>query len=100
MNIPTKLSAEDVEHWNEVMRTGTERELAAFREMLPDLLGKWRGWFVAICDGQMIDKDRDEFALAKRVSQKRRVVLIQKVESFASVPVVQPENEICVEARV
>lgn len=58
-----------------------EREAAAFDRMLPELLGTKSGKFVAVRDGQVIDVDDDEFALARRIEQGYRgtFVLIRQV---------------------
>lgn len=57
------------------------RESAAFERLLPDLLRTRAGLFVAVKDGQVIDEDADEFALARRVEEHHRseFVLIRGV---------------------
>lgn len=42
----------------------------AFRKALPSLLETDRGRFVAISNGQIVDRDADEFALVKRVARR------------------------------
>jgi hypothetical protein len=81
MNENERISAERVEEWNESMRANVERELAAFRRLLPRLLAKRKGWFVAVSGRRVVDEDKDEFALAARVTRrfKDRFVLVQEV---------------------
>jgi hypothetical protein len=59
-----------------------EREVAAFGRILPGLLKTHQGVFVAIRKGQVIDQDKSEFSLAKRVHTRYRneFVLIRPVE--------------------
>lgn len=47
-----------------------EREHAAFRRMLPQLLATHRGTFVAIHGEQVVDSGADKLALALRVLAK------------------------------
>lgn len=55
-------------------------EEATFARMLPKLLETEFRWFVAICDGEIIDKDKDEIALARRAwSKTSKNVLIKRV---------------------
>jgi len=58
-----------------------ERESAAFRRLLPGLLQSSEGWFVAILREEVIDKDPDQFELAKRIDRqfKNEFVLIRQV---------------------
>jgi hypothetical protein len=44
-----------------------EREYQAFGRMLPELLTTYRGRYVAIHDGQVVDSDPDDIALIRRV---------------------------------
>jgi hypothetical protein len=44
---------------------------AAFKQLLPDLLGKIPGPFVAMSDGKMVDSDPNERELVIRASQNR-----------------------------
>jgi hypothetical protein len=44
-----------------------ERERDAFGYLLPSLLASYRGRYVAVHDGQVIDSDADQIALALRV---------------------------------
>jgi len=63
------------------VQTGIEREFSAFRHMLERLVAEHNGEFVAFSDGKLIDQDKDEFALAERVSRKypRKLIFIQKI---------------------
>jgi hypothetical protein len=74
-----------------------EPEQAAFREMLPKLMQSCKGWFVAFRKGELIDKDEDEFALARRLDRqfKSEFVLVTRVSEEAE-PVIldSPEGEI------
>jgi len=81
MNESKIFPASLIQKWNESAKENIQRELAAFRVMLPDLLLENRGQFVALSEGKVIDHDANEFALAERVSQKfpGKFVLIQKV---------------------
>ena len=58
-----------------------ERETAAFERMLPEMLATKERRFVAILDGQIIDEDEDQFALAFRMERDYRdkFVLIRQV---------------------
>lgn len=58
-----------------------ERESHAFDRLLPKLLQTRPGLFVAIYEGQIIDEDGDEFALARRIERTHRseFVLIRQV---------------------
>ena len=58
-----------------------EREVAAFERLLPALLESQEGNYVAVLDGQVIDADADEFALARRMLRTHRgqFVLIRRV---------------------
>jgi len=47
-------------------------ELAAFERMRADLLEKYRGRFVAIHRGQVVDDDCDEFSLGARIEERAR----------------------------
>lgn len=59
------------------------REVVAFANLLPSLIPTRLGWFVAIFRGEVIDQDRDEIALAKRIedTHRREFVLIRQVTS-------------------
>jgi hypothetical protein len=47
--------------------TKGEREYQAFLRLLPELLATYRGRYVAIHKGQVIDSDLDDIALVRRV---------------------------------
>lgn len=57
------------------------REEAAFERLLPELLKSVPDRFVAVLDGKVIDQDKNEFALAERLSGEypERFVLIRRV---------------------
>ena len=44
-----------------------EREYQAFLRMLPELLPRYRGRYVAVHEGQVVDADADDVALVRRV---------------------------------
>ena len=71
----------EVQRWNESLKRNFEHEEAVFRRKLPELLATYRGLFVALSGEEIIDKDSDELALAKRVSllPKDKFILIQQV---------------------
>ncbi len=58
-----------------------EREEDAFHRMLPCLINTHAAMFVAVCDGQVIDQDEDEFVLASRTYRKHgtQFILIRQV---------------------
>jgi PHD/YefM family antitoxin component YafN of YafNO toxin-antitoxin module len=47
-----------------------EREREAYEQLEPELLPLYKGQFVAIREGQVIDSDPDEMALVQRVYEK------------------------------
>jgi hypothetical protein len=57
------------------------QERAAFRKQLPELLKTCPGQYVAVYQGRVIDQDKDEFALARRmdIGYRHEFVLIEKV---------------------
>lgn len=65
-----------------------EKERAAFLKMLPELLKTYPGWFVAIRDEKILDKDKDEFALGRRVCRPphQEFILIERVEPNLDTP--------------
>jgi len=71
----------EVQRWNESLKRNFEHKEAVFRRKLPELLATYRGLFVALSGEEIIDKDSDELALAKRVSllPKDKFILIQQV---------------------
>lgn len=62
-------------------REQMEAEQAAFEEMRPALQARYRGEFVAIHEGKMVDHDNDEVNLLKRVQAQfpDQLVLIREV---------------------
>jgi Family of unknown function (DUF5678) len=73
------------------------RECKAFVKMLPELLQKAKGQYVAIRGEKVIDRDTDEIALAKRMESKYRAefVLIEKVTEEQTVGYLEsPEEEL------
>ncbi len=72
-----------------------EREMAAYERMKSDLLKTHKGQYVAILDGQLIDADSDEVALAKRVYAKHgyRTLLMRGITETEQVYHV-PHNEV------
>ena len=61
------------------------RESEAFERVLPSLLQTRAGRFVAVLNGQIIDEDEEEFALAERMERDHRseFVLIRRVSRDA-----------------
>ena len=62
-------------------RLRMQREIQAFVRMHADLLGKYRGDYVAINQGKLIDHDHDQLALYQRVEKRQpnTPVLIKQV---------------------
>lgn len=58
-----------------------EQETAAFQELHPAVLAEFKGQFIALSEGTVIDHDFDEMKLAKRISllPKSRFILIERV---------------------
>lgn len=58
-----------------------EQEQAAFQQMLPDLLRQYKGQYVAVYRGGVIDHDPDQVALVMRLDQTHPddVVLVKLV---------------------
>jgi hypothetical protein len=52
------------------------REYRAFLRMLPGLLPTYRGKYVAVHNGQVVDSDDDEIALALRIYRQHGYVPI------------------------
>ena len=70
-------------------------EDAAFRQLLPGLLERIPGQYVAIQDGKEVDHDPDEMSLAERIQARFRndFVLIRKVEiDFDRTEVIEEVN--------
>lgn len=59
-----------------------EKEDAAFRRLLPELLETCRGLFVAVCGERIVDQDADLGALGRRIGRDHpdRFVLVRRVE--------------------
>jgi hypothetical protein len=53
-----------------------EREYQAFLHLLPELLPTHRGQYVAVHEGQVVDRDHDLLALASRVHARHGYVPI------------------------
>ena len=58
-----------------------KQEIAAYEQMKPELLKTHKGQFVAILNGELVDSDDNQSALANRVYDKHgyRTMLIRKV---------------------
>ena len=58
-----------------------EQEQAAFHRMLPDLLRQYKGQYVAVYQGEVIDHDQDQTALVVRLDQAHPddIVLVKLV---------------------
>lgn len=69
----------DTAHFMIGLDEQSTRELIAFQHLSPSALEKYKGQFVAISGGKIIDHDFDEMALAARVSRLPKFVLINKV---------------------
>jgi len=63
-------------------REKIQAEIAAYRSMHPDLVRQYRGQYVAVHDGQVVDHDVDFQALHRRVRERfgRQAVLLRQVE--------------------
>ncbi len=64
---------------------GVDAEELAFRALHPMLIKKYPGQYVAIMDGQLIDRDMDQLSLYQRVRRTYpdRFVLIAQVQPMA-----------------
>jgi hypothetical protein len=62
-------------------RQKIERENAIFQDIEPILRAKYKDQFVALSGGEIIDHDRNEMSLAKRVSNlpKDKFILIEYI---------------------
>jgi hypothetical protein len=80
MNSDTKTLAET---WFENIQVNLANELEAFNKLSPRLLTGLKGWYVAVSEGRLIDKDQNEFVLAERISRSHpdKFILIQPVET-------------------
>jgi hypothetical protein len=86
INIPIEVPSRNIDRESvpppkESTLQGFRREFDAFQRLLPGLLNTQLGRFVAVHNGQIIDEDEDEFALAERVERAHRseFVLIRQV---------------------
>lgn len=68
-------------------REGMLREIEAYRAMHAELLPTYRGQYVAIQDGKLVDHDPDPVALLGRINRDfpGQTVLRRKVEETADV---------------
>jgi hypothetical protein len=59
-----------------------EQNVAAYKAMHSELVKDYLGQYVAICNGQLVDHDRDPMALLERVRNRylEQVVLRRNVE--------------------
>ncbi len=58
------------------------REIEAYKELHPQLVKQYKGKFVAIFQGRLVDHDKDPVALLKRIKENYpgQTVLQRKVE--------------------
>ncbi|MCC6417337.1 MAG: hypothetical protein IT429_03720 [Gemmataceae bacterium] len=78
-----------------------EQEYRAFLQLLPDLLPHYRGRYVAVHNGQVVDSDEDEVKLILRAQAKVGYVpicvgLVAEPQPVARIPhyrEVQPQRE-------
>lgn len=72
------------------LKENFEKEEAAFQRLAPELVAAYRGFFVALSEGRIVDRDRNELSLAKRISRsfKGKFVLIEQVigDSISTTP--------------
>jgi len=62
--------AQDQERRQQVDMDAFEREREAYERLEPELLPLYKGQYVAIREGQVIDSDPDEMTLVQRVYEK------------------------------
>jgi hypothetical protein len=81
MDSEAKLSRESTSSWDHAFRQSMNRELVSFRRMLPELLKRCQGSYVALSGGKVVDEDENEIALAERVTNRFKdgFVLIKHV---------------------
>ncbi len=93
--IKTALEREEVRQLNSTFKD-FQRELSAFRRMLPTLMRTCPGEFVAVLNGDVVDRDKDEFELAERICNNytNQFVLIREVkeEILDTVALESPEG--------
>ena len=65
-----------------VRSEGLSREEAAYRAMHSELFKKYAGQYVAVHNGELVDVDRDELALAARVNARfpNQIILLKQVQ--------------------
>lgn len=70
-------------------RSTMEQNVEAYKAMHGELVERYLGQYVAICDGQLIDHDLDPVALLQRMREQYpdQVILRRKVERM-------PEREL------
>ena len=63
-------------------RSLMERNVAAYRSMHSELVKRYLGQYVAICDGKLVDHDPDPLQLLERIRRNfpDQVVMRRKVE--------------------
>lgn len=68
-----------------------EREEESYRSQLPLLLARFKGQYIAMHKGKVIDSDKDEIALYVRVQQQHPTVgiLIKRVDEVEDVWVIR-----------
>ncbi len=66
-------------------RSLMERNVTAYRSMHRELVERYWGQYVAICDGKLVDHDPDPLALLARIRNDypEQIVLRRKVEKTA-----------------
>jgi PHD/YefM family antitoxin component YafN of YafNO toxin-antitoxin module len=62
--------AQDRERQRQANMEGLEREREAYERLEPELLTVYKGQYVAIREGQVVDSDPDEMALVQRVYER------------------------------
>jgi len=83
-NVP-HISREQENAWASRMEKNIEREMKAFRRLLPELLKDEQGKFAAISQGKVIAVDVNEYNLVEKVTRENggKFVLIQEVTAKA-----------------
>lgn len=82
-NTSTAIIQEETKQWEESLKRSFEQEKAACRQIRAGLLAEHKGQFIAVCAGEIIDVDSDEFELAKRASclpNDRFILILQITE--------------------
>lgn len=75
------ISTAATREWQALFDLEFKRERSAFLRLLPDLVRKCKGQFVALCGGEVVGYSQDELSLAKKVAKQfpHKFVLIQEV---------------------